>query len=103
MYIRETTKQRGDRRYPHYLLVESVQTERGPRQRTICSLGSVPPAPPEQWPGLVRELEAAQAGQIPLVRPSPALTRLVQQRPVLEATPTRSETRVPPPPDDDSV
>ncbi len=101
MYIRETTKHRGDRTYSHYLLVESVQTERGPRQHTICSLGGVPPAPPEQWPGLVREIEAAQSGQLPLTDHSPALTRLLQRHPVLEAPPAPRETTSGPPPADD--
>ena len=98
MYIRRTTKSVRGRAYHSYLLVASVQTKRGPRQRTICSLGSVPPAPPEQWPGLVRELEVAQSGQLPLTDHSSALTRLLQRRPVLEAPPAASEPRVPPPP-----
>ena len=71
MYIRRTTKSVRGRAYHTSLLVESVQTERGPRQRTICSLGSVPPAPPEHWPSLVREIEAAQSGQFPLTDPPP--------------------------------
>ena len=103
MYIRETTKRRGDRTYPHYLLVESFQTERGPRQRTVCSLGSVPPAPPDQWPALARELEAAQSGQLPLTDSSPALTRLLQRRPALETPPLPRDPGVPPPPDEEPV
>src|SRR5712692_4402165 len=108
MYIRRTTKSVRGRAYHTYLLVESVQTERGPRQRTICSLGSVPPAPPDHWPGLVRELEAAQLGQLPLTDLSPALTRLLQRRPALEAPPAPTppaprETGVPPPADDEPV
>jgi transposase len=104
MYIRKTTKQVADRSYHTYLLVESIQTERGPRQRTVCSLGSVEPAPPEQWPGLVRELEAAQSGQIPLTDSSPALTQLLQRRPGLEApAAVPSTTRPPLPPDDEAV
>ena len=115
MYIRRTTKSVRGRAYYTYLLVESVQTERGPRQRTICSLGSVPPAPPEQWPGLVHDIEAAQSGQLPLTDPSPALTRLLQRpalrgaptqsgrRPALEAPPIPSEASIPPPSDEESV
>ena len=97
MYIRRTTKSVRGRTYHTYLLVESVHTNRGPRQRTICSLGSLPPAPPEHWPGLVQELEAAGSGQLPLTEPSPALTRLLQRRPALQAPPGPSEARVPPP------
>jgi len=88
---------------PTSLLVESVQTERGPRQRTICSLGSVPPAPPEHWPSLVREIEAAQSGQFPLTDPSPALRRLLRRRPTLGAPPVPREGVVPPPADDEPV
>lgn len=97
MYIRRTTKSVRGRSYHTYLLVESVQTDRGPRQRTICSLGSVPPAPPEQWPGLVRELEAAQSGQLPLTDPSPVLTGLLQRRPALEALSVPRVAGGPPP------
>src|SRR6266581_2378435 len=103
MYIRETTSHRGDRTYFHYLLVESVQSERSPRQRTICSLGSVPPAPPEQWPGLVRELEAAQSGQLPLTDPSPALTSLLHRHPALGAPSASGEVSGPPSGDDEPV
>lgn len=103
MYIRETTKSVRGRAYHTYLLVESVQTDRGPRQRTICSLGSVPPAPPDDWPGLVREIEAAQAGQLPLTDPSPALVGLLQRRPALEAPTASKETGGPPPADEDVV
>ena len=103
MYIRETTRRRGDRTYPHYLLVESVQTEHGPRQHTICSLGSVPPAPPEHWPGLVRELAAAQSGQLPLTDPSPALAGLLQRRPALNAPSASNEASEPPPADEEPV
>jgi transposase len=103
MYIRETTKRRGDRTYLHYLLVESIQSDRGPRQRTVCSLGSVPPAPPEQWPGLVREIEAAQSGQLPLTDHSPALTRLLQRRPLLDTSPAPHTARVPAPSDEEPV
>src|SRR5207249_8758533 len=70
---------------------------------TICSLGSVPPAPPEHWPGLVRELEAAQCGQLPLTGPSHALAVLLQRRPALETPLVPSEAGVPPPADEEPV
>jgi len=31
--------------YTNYLLVESQQTPKGPRQRILCSLGALAPAP----------------------------------------------------------
>lgn len=103
MYVRRTTKSVRGRGYHTYLLVESVQTERGPRQRTICSLGSIPPAPREHWSGLVRELEAAQSGQLPLTDPSPALTGLLQRRPALQTPPVRREAAGSPPADEQPV
>jgi transposase len=63
MYIRKTTKISKGKTYTHYLLVESVHTPKGPRQRTICSLGSLGPGPLEQWHALARKVEAALAGQ----------------------------------------
>src|SRR5215471_940146 len=72
MYIRKTTKISKGKTYTHYLLVESVHTPKGPRQRTICSLGSLGPGPLEQWHALVRKVEAALAGHLsrePTARP----------------------------------
>src|ERR671922_101153 len=63
MYIRKTTKISKGKTYTHYLLVESVHTPKGPRQRTVCSLGSLGPGPLEQWHALARKVEAALAGQ----------------------------------------
>src|SRR5438034_688306 len=66
MYIRKTTKISKGKTYTHYLLVESVHTPKGPRQRTICSLGSLGPGPLEQWHALARKVEASLAGQLSL-------------------------------------
>jgi len=66
MYLRKTTRTYGDKTYTNHLLVESVHTPKGPRQRTICSLGSLEPAPPEHWLGLAHKLEAALQGQASL-------------------------------------
>jgi len=66
MYIRKSTRNYKGKPYTNYLLVESVQTPKGPRQRTICSLGNLAPGPPEQWLSLARRLEAALQGQLSL-------------------------------------
>ena len=66
MYIRKTTKISKGKTYTHYLLVESVHTPKGPRQRTICSLGSLGPGSLEQWHALARKVEAALAGHLSL-------------------------------------
>ncbi len=63
MYIRKSTRTYKGKTYTNHLLVESVQTPKGPRQRTICSLGSLEPAPAEDWLGLAHKLHAALEGQ----------------------------------------
>jgi transposase len=76
MYLRRTTRRVGDKTYQNYLLVESVATPRGPRQRVICSLGALAPAPKAQWLGTAQRLQAALAGQTALV-PDAAVDALV--------------------------
>src|SRR5439155_16717693 len=49
MYIRKSTRTYKDKTYTNHLLVESVHTAHGPRQRIICSLGSLEPAPAAAW------------------------------------------------------
>src|SRR5881296_3413392 len=63
MYIRKTNRTYKGKTYTNHLLVESVQTPNGPRQRTICSLGSLEPAPAEDWLGLAHKLQSALRGQ----------------------------------------
>ena len=66
MYIRTTKRQFKGKTYLNHLLVESVQTSQGPRQRTVCSLGSLEPAPAEDWLGLAHKLQSALEGQVSL-------------------------------------
>jgi hypothetical protein len=63
VYIRKTTRVYKGKTYTNHLLVESVQTPQGPRQRTICSLGSLEPAPAEHWRALAHKLGSALQGQ----------------------------------------
>src|SRR5262245_32921592 len=63
MYIRRSTRTYKGKTYTNHLLVESVQTPKGPRQRTICSLGSLEPGPVEDWLGLAHKLQSALRGQ----------------------------------------
>ena len=79
MYIRKTTKSHKGKTYTNYLLVESVFTPKGPRQRIICSLGSLAPAPPEQWLDLARRLEAGLQGQASLAPANPQVEALVEK------------------------
>jgi transposase len=66
MYIRKTVRRYKDKTYVNYLLVESVLSDKGPRQRVICSLGDLSPRPPDQWLALARKLQDALTGQLAL-------------------------------------
>ena len=63
MFIRRTTKISNGKTYVNHLLVESVHTPKGPRQKVICSLGSLEPAPAEEWLAVAHKLGSALAGQ----------------------------------------
>jgi len=63
VYLRKTTKTHKGKTYTNYLLVESQQTPKGPRQRIICSLGALAPAPQEHWLDLAHRLAASLQGQ----------------------------------------
>ena len=67
MYIRRSTRSYKDRTYTNYVLVESVQTPKGPRQKTVCSLGDLSARPREEWLRLTRKIEDALLGQERLV------------------------------------
>lgn len=79
MYIRKTQRVYKGKTYTNHLLVESAQTPEGPRQRTICSLGSLEPAPAEDWLGLAHKIQAALEGQGSL-NPVPAEARRFRPR-----------------------
>jgi transposase len=81
MYLRRTTRRVGDKTYQNYLLVESVATPKGPRQRVICSLGALAPAPKDEWLGTARRLHAALAGQSALVPDAPVDALVARARP----------------------
>jgi transposase len=63
MYIRKSTRSYKGRTYTNYVLVESVQTPKGPRQKSICSLGDLGPRRREDWLKLTRKIEDALVGQ----------------------------------------
>ena len=77
MFIRKTVKRYKGQTYINYLLVETESTPRGPRQRTICSLGDLSPGPRSKWLGLVGRIEAALQGQMPLDSPEPLVDAIV--------------------------
>jgi hypothetical protein len=63
LFIKRTQRTLRGKTYTNHLLVESVATERGPRHRVICSLGSLGPAPKAQWLKLARHLQDSLGGQ----------------------------------------
>src|SRR5271166_1696181 len=69
---------------------ESVLTDKGPRQKVICSLGDLSPRPPEQWLALARKLQDALTGQLSLpgmAHEDPELQQLRHVLPVPTAAP----------------
>jgi hypothetical protein len=42
MYLRRTEKKKGGADYDCWLLVESIRTARGPRQRVVATIGKLP-------------------------------------------------------------
>jgi transposase len=85
MYIRKTVRRYKDKTYVNFLLVESVLTDKGPRQKVVCSLGDLSPRPPEQWLALARKLQDALTGQLSLpgmADEDPELQQLKHRLPV---------------------
>src|SRR4051812_4535549 len=106
MYIRETVRRYKDKTYQNYLLVESVLTDKGPRQKVICSLGDLSPGPPEQWLALAHKLRDALTGQLSLpglAEDDPRLRQLAEALPGPAAAPGDAASDTPaaaPRPDD---
>src|SRR5258708_14531807 len=92
MYIRRSIRTYKGKTYTSYLLVEAVQTAKGPRQKTICSLGDLSPRPREEWLRLAHKLEHALAGQRDLLGRDPDLDGLVAKLPDRSALSTRPPT-----------
>jgi transposase len=80
MYVRQTTRRYKNKTYTNYLLVESIHTPKGPRQKVICSLGDLSPRPAEDWLRLARKVEDALVGQANLFsNPDPEVEQIVRQ------------------------
>ena len=67
MYIRKSSRLYKGKTYTNHVLVESVMTAKGPRQKTICSLGDLSPRPRQEWLKLARKIEDALVGQSDLL------------------------------------
>jgi transposase len=80
MYVRQTTRRYKDKTYTNSLLVESIHTPKGPRQKVICSLGDLSPRPAEDWLRLARKVEDALVGQPHLFsQPDAEVEQIVRQ------------------------
>jgi transposase len=66
VFIRKTRKSYKGKAYTNYVLVESVRTPKGPRQKIVCSLGSLEPAPREQWRQLAHKVHTALGEELAL-------------------------------------
>ena len=66
MFIKKSSKTVNGKTYVNHLLVESVNTPKGPRHKVICSLGNLDPGPPEKWLGVAQNIEKALGGQLPI-------------------------------------
>ena len=69
MYIRKSSRTYKGKTYSNYVLVESILTPKGPRQKIICSLGDLSPRPQAEWLELARKLTSALSGQADLLAP----------------------------------
>jgi len=90
MYIRKTTSKVKDKIYENYLLVESVMTPKGPRQRTICSLGHLKPRPRKEWLLLARKVETALKGQLTFEKEEPEVEEIIEKAKAFEAQEKRA-------------
>jgi transposase len=79
LFIKRTNRTLRGKTYTNHLLVESVATERGPRHRVICSLGSLGPAPRAQWLKLAHHLQESLGGQESFLEHSAEEQALVQK------------------------
>ena len=91
MFVRTTRRRYKSQAYTNYVLVESVRSPQGPRQKVVCSLGDLSPRPRAQWLVLARKVEAALGGQPELLAAKDADVAKVVER-ARRGRPRRSET-----------
>src|SRR6266699_5435196 len=99
MYIRKSIRSYGGRTYSNYVLVESVHTPKGPRQKTVCSLGDLSPRRREDWLKLAHRIEDALVGQSDLLdRNDPQVAEIVSRVRARRRNDERPDAQRPPPP-----
>jgi transposase len=81
MFIRKVKHKNKKNRqaYYTYKLVDSIRTERGPRQRVILNLGVDFDLPKEQWKDLANCIEGIITGQRPLIEYSEVIRSLARR------------------------
>src|SRR5210317_544858 len=81
MFIRKVLhkNKKNRKEYFTYKLVESIRTERGPRQRDVLNLGVRFDLPREQWKELANCIEATLTGQRPLFDYPKKISRLANK------------------------
>jgi transposase len=100
MYIRKSSRTYKGKTYSNYVLVESVLTPKGPRQKIICSLGDLRPRPQAEWLALAHKLNSALSGQADLLAgqaPDPELQVLLAK---VQSAPPHAPIANPPHPAD---
>ena len=84
MFLRKSTRRYKDKTYTNYMLVKSVHTPKGPRQKVVCSLGDLSPRPAKEWLELAHRVEDSLLGQKSLIDATDsevqAVVRRVRQR-----------------------
>ena len=107
MFVRKAIRKYKGKTYTNHLLVESVRTPKGPRQRIVCSLGDLRPRPRSEWLKLAHKVEDALVGQEDLLDQRDAEVRQIVAR--VRARQARAATRADPtteaasPEDDDDL
>ena len=90
MFIRRTRKAYRGKAYTNHVLVESVRTAKGPRQKIVCSLGSLEPAPREHWRQLAHKVHAVLGEELAL-EPADGTARSIADK--VQARRARSAAR----------
>jgi transposase len=98
MYIRKSIRSYKGRTYTNYVLVESVHTPKGPRQKTICALGDLGARPRDEWLKLAGKIEDALVGQGDLLDADDAAVADIVRRVTTRRSRQQSERPEPPSP-----
>ena len=71
MYLRRNLRRRGKGKFVYWTLVESIRTERGPRQRIVATIGKLPGLKKEErvgWEEIARVLNGKPKSEIDLFK-----------------------------------